>query len=178
MGAWNGWFHVNGSTYGTWLCGDPRGWRTRKHRRHVEGDYKNPPAAGTFESLYQRSIKLLKREPIYLDVEQRRIAGRALAEKLGETGVDVLAISLDACHFHVLGRFADGQVRRAIGLAKKSASFALSETHLGGAVWGKRSRALPVRDRQHQLNVFSYIAKHAEKGAWVWTFKDPIPKGR
>ena len=34
--AWNGWYHVTGGTYGTWLRGDGRGWRDRKHRTHVD----------------------------------------------------------------------------------------------------------------------------------------------
>jgi hypothetical protein len=33
------WYHVIISTYGGWLHGDPRGFRTRHHRAHVEGDY-------------------------------------------------------------------------------------------------------------------------------------------
>jgi hypothetical protein len=43
MSAWRDWYHVTGSTYGAWLPGDPRGFRTRHHRQHVEGDYKDPP---------------------------------------------------------------------------------------------------------------------------------------
>jgi len=39
MEPWNHWYHVNGNTYGTWLPGDPRGWRSYKHKRHVEGEY-------------------------------------------------------------------------------------------------------------------------------------------
>ncbi|HEX3314753.1 MAG TPA: hypothetical protein VHR72_07680 [Gemmataceae bacterium] len=30
------------STYGSWLPGNPRGFRSRKHRIHSSGDYKNP----------------------------------------------------------------------------------------------------------------------------------------
>lgn len=45
--AWNAWYHVLTNTYGTWLRGDRRGWRERHHRKHVEGDYKNPPKPGT-----------------------------------------------------------------------------------------------------------------------------------
>jgi hypothetical protein len=41
--AWNDWYHVVVHVYGSWLRGDPRGWRARHHREHVDGDYKNPP---------------------------------------------------------------------------------------------------------------------------------------
>ena len=50
MGAWNGWYHVNGNTYGTWLPGDERGWRSRHHKVHVNGDYKNPPPPGAHDA--------------------------------------------------------------------------------------------------------------------------------
>ena len=48
--AWNGWYHVTANTYGTWLRGDPRGWRERHHRKHVEGDYQTRPVPGTAEN--------------------------------------------------------------------------------------------------------------------------------
>ena len=41
MPAWNHWYHCTAHTYGTWLRGDPRGWRARHHREHVDGDYRN-----------------------------------------------------------------------------------------------------------------------------------------
>ena len=39
------WWHVTLSTYGSWLPGDQRGFRSRKHKIHSSGDYKNPPPA-------------------------------------------------------------------------------------------------------------------------------------
>ena len=44
--AWHGWFHIIGNTYGTWVRGDPKGFRTLHHREHIEGDYKHPPPPG------------------------------------------------------------------------------------------------------------------------------------
>ena len=35
---WNNWFHCMTSAYGQWLPGDPKGWRERNHRKHIEGD--------------------------------------------------------------------------------------------------------------------------------------------
>jgi len=170
MGAWNGWYHVDGHTYGTWLRGDPRGWRSRKHREHVEGDYKSPPPPGRHDRLREQSRRLMKGPPVRLDRNQRRVAGQAMVAKLLALGVEVLAVSLDAVHYHILARFPDGDVRKPVGLAKKTASVLLSAHGLRGVVWAKRRRALPVRDRTHQVNVFRYTRRHADQGAWVWTF--------
>ena len=174
MRAWNGWYHVTGCTYGCWLPGDPRGWRTRRHREHVEGDYRHPPAEAQYEVIYEQSKALLKHAPVQLSQAQRRAAGEALVEMLSRLGVEVIAISVDAVHYHILGRFLDGQVRRRVGLAKKHASHVLREHGLVGAVWAKRSRPLPITNRAHQLNACRYIADHAEYGAWMWTFREGL----
>jgi hypothetical protein len=36
------WYHIIETTYGAWLYGDQRGFRTRHHREHVDGDDKRP----------------------------------------------------------------------------------------------------------------------------------------
>jgi len=122
MNAWNGWYHVNGNTYGTWLRGDPRGWRARWHRRHVEGDSRKPPPPGTFDTLHQQSKRLLKAQPVRLDAPQQVAGGQAFVEKLIKLGVEVLSFALDATHYHLLARFPDGEVRQRVGKAKKNAS--------------------------------------------------------
>ena len=60
------WFHFMTSTYGSWLYGDPRGFRTRHHREHVDGDYKNPPPLGLYSQQFERSIKSLKQPVVRL----------------------------------------------------------------------------------------------------------------
>ena len=44
MPAWNGWYHVTGNTYGTWLPGDPRGWR-ECHRKRLRLPASRPATA-------------------------------------------------------------------------------------------------------------------------------------
>ena len=61
------WFHIVISTYGAWLPGDPRGFRTRYHQEHVEGDYQHPPPAGVYEPRHEHSEGLLKEPPVVLD---------------------------------------------------------------------------------------------------------------
>ena len=174
MGAWNGWYHVSGSTYGTWLRGDPRGWRARRHREHVAGDYKSPPPAGTYDDLHRRSGRLLKKGPVFLHPDARKAAGRALVEMLARIQVEVLALSLDAVHYHALARFGDGQVRIKFGQAKKHASHVLRAYGLAGQVWAKKCSARPVSGRDHQVRVLRYIRRHSERGAWTWTFREGL----
>lgn len=117
---------------------------------------------------------MLRGKPVYLDRAQRIIAGQAFVEKLVELDTELLVFSLDACHYHALARFPDQEVRMRVGRAKKNSSHLLRSSGLAGTVWAKKCRALPVSDRRHQLNVFSYIENHRLQDAWVWIFREGL----
>jgi REP element-mobilizing transposase RayT len=174
---WNDWYHVTVHTYGTWLYGDARGWRTRHHREHVEGDYKHPPAPGTFEEKLARSRKLMKREPVYLTVDLRLVVIEAIVEKLLLDQVDVVAASMSRNHLHVLVRVSDHDVREWIGRAKKHSSHVLRQHGLcpdKGGIWGVRCKVEPIKDRSHQLNTVKYILDHRDEGGATWyRLRDP-----
>ena len=127
MDAWNGWYHVNGNTYGTWLPGDPRGWRTKRHKRHVEDDYKKPPPQGSGDALHEHARALLKQPPVHLSPAERELAGQSLGEMLVHQKIEVIALSLDAVHFHLLARFRDKQVRPRVARAKKTCHLPASQ---------------------------------------------------
>ncbi len=171
---WNDWYHCNGNTYGTWLPGDPRGFRERHPRRNVMGDYKNPPPPGAYENRLDLSRRLMRKEPVYLSQEQRQVTAHAIVDKLRADSVEVLALAVDNHHYHLLARFGDRRPKHWIGRAKMHSSMILRGHGLLGTVWARGCRTLPVRDRSHQLNVFHYILAHARHGAAVWTFRDEV----
>ncbi|MFA9477130.1 hypothetical protein ACERK3_02365 [Phycisphaerales bacterium AB-hyl4] len=103
---WNNWYHCMGNTYGTWLPGDPRGFRTRHHREHVEGDYKFPPPPGIYDDLFERSKQLLKRPTVYFPAELRPAVCRLFADTLRDDyKAEVVELSVGGIHYHLLARF-------------------------------------------------------------------------
>ena len=167
------WYHCILGTYGAWLPGDDRGFRTRKHREHVEGDYKNPPPPGEFGSLKETARQSLKQEPIALGQAFRECVGKALRERLEGLGAIVVAVSVSSRHVHVLAKMPFDCPRQWVGLAKKHAWYELRDRHQwNGKLWGKRGKYIPVRDREHQLRVYHYILEHAAHGAWIWKWGD------
>jgi hypothetical protein len=88
--AWNHWYHVIINTYGSWLPGDPRGWRTRHLREQIGGDYKNPPK-GSREGLRAKSRSLMGRNAVRVSAKLRRVILNAIVEKLRGDGVLLLA---------------------------------------------------------------------------------------
>jgi len=190
--AWNNWYHAVGSTYGTWLRGDPRGFRTFQHRQHVQGDYRNPPPPGIYAPIFEKSKTELRYPPVQLNTRQRHIACRAMIEKLREDAVEIIALAIMSNHLHLLARFppmsADQQQRYAksilqdgrdpaprhfLGRARKHASFELSKLKLKppSPVWGARPKIDPTRDRQHQVNITAYIRNHLNQGGAVYLTK-------
>ncbi|XVJ59395.1 MAG: hypothetical protein HEQ23_08310 [Tepidisphaera sp.] len=197
--AWNGWYHLNGNTYGTWIRGDERGWRARHHREHVDGDYHNPPDPS--EHIAQRAFsKAHTKTPVLLSPEARLVACHELVASLIHQRIEVIACAIDDHHFHLLARFIlppkptgsnpwecgthnqplYAYIRHVTGLAKSRSSRAVSSLHLTpeGGVWAKRFKITPITDRAHQLNAFNYITDHAARSAALWTYKDPPPTSR
>ena len=173
--AWNNWFHVTLHSYGTWLRGDPRGWRARDHREHCEGDYKHRPPPGTFDKLHAKSKALMTRPTVHVDGDIRQFVVEAVVDKLQRDGIEVLVACLDGIHLHLLARFRDHLVRHWTGRAKKHASHLVRQYELRvekGGLWAELSSVHPIKDRRHQLNAFWYILDHQKRGAAVWRF-DP-----
>jgi len=170
-----GWFHVTTHTYGAWLYGDPRGFRTRHHREHVEGDYKDPPPKGRYKSQYERSVQSLKQIPVILAPIWRPRIGLWFHEKLIELGAELIAISVSGQHIHCQVRMPVTSPRKWTGLAKKHVWHAATETGWTGKLWAVRSKATPILDKKHQENVFHYILRHKTEGAWVWCYREPPP---
>jgi hypothetical protein len=93
------WRHNIINTKDTWLHGDPRGFRNRKHRIHSSGDYKHRPPKGEHANLH-RYMKDKSKEEVTIPYELRQIIGRAIMTYLKEIGIRVLAISVGKVHSH------------------------------------------------------------------------------
>ena len=116
------WFHCTTHTYGAWLHGDNRGFRTRNHREHTKGDYKNPPPKGKYADKLERSKKLMTQDAVILEPKWRAIVGTALL-KNPRTGVQLLRLSMSSTNAHPSANAAWPGAAPMVGLAKKHAKF-------------------------------------------------------
>jgi hypothetical protein len=103
--------------------------------------------------------------------------------------VEVIALAIMFNHFHLEARFPslsaqqrrrhaksilrdgrDPAPRHFVGRARKHASFVLSELGLKppSPVWGARPKMDPNREREHQVNITTYIHRHVRQGAAVY----------
>jgi hypothetical protein len=178
---WRGYFHCIGNTYGSWLPGDPRGFRTKHHREHVDGDYRNPPPAGRYERLHQRSQGLMKRTQVRFTDEMRRLVIDIIVQSLRYHGVGLVVACVSSKHAHALASFEPGSLtstgrgiidppRHYFGIARRRAARALSDAGLvaPGGVWSRKSEIVPIVDESHLRNATQYILDHEYEGAAVW----------
>jgi hypothetical protein len=186
MKGWDGWYHVMVTTYGQWVRGDPRGWRARHHREHCEGDYKHRPDPDLHRAKYKLSKELMTRNPVRLSDDLCDIVCDALSQKFIEFGCDPIVIAIGSKHGHVLARFPSHDPRIKTGIAKQHATTTLKahcsavgidlRLKLGEGIWGKRSKAEPIKDRAHQVKAFYYVVRHVREGVALWLRDDLAPK--
>jgi hypothetical protein len=160
------WFHVILTTYDAWLPGDPRGFRTRDHKQHIEGDYKRPPI-GSYEALHQAAAESLKQPVVTIAVKDRPIAAHALHDRLCEKGARLAILAVAGRHAHLLAKLPKSAARVWVGESKKHVTFTLRERGRSGRLWGERGKFVPIKDRNHQVSVYRYIERHERQGAYV-----------
>ena len=169
------WRHVIVSTHNAWLPGDARGWRSRDHRLHLSGDYRNPPPKREHAGL-RRYARSINGPPVAVPCSVRPIIGARLLQSLHEHDVRVLVIAVAGMHAHALAELPEDRSAAGaiVGQAKNFASRNVRRL-MPGTIWAAGGFFKPVRDRAHQRNVFRYIRDQQGDGAWVWTFREPIP---
>jgi hypothetical protein len=132
------WYHVVLSTYGSWLYGDKRGFHTRHHREHVDGDYNNPPPPDKYKKQEKYSREVLKQDPVVLPQNLRPIIGKAIRERLEDLGGLVLCISVGGQHIHLLLKTPKGKARDWAGQAKLHSWHVARRHSWRKKLWAKR----------------------------------------
>jgi REP element-mobilizing transposase RayT len=166
------WRHVVINTLGSWLHGDERGFRSRKHRIHSSGDYRHRPPAGEHAGLHDYHEERSEDEVHILEPE-RAVVGRTIAKFLLDHGHRVLAVAVTKVHAHFLvelpGPLSD--VKEIVGQAKQTSSRAVKDA-LPGAVWSAGGTWKRVLDRAHCGSAHDYILYRQGLDAWTWTYRD------
>ena len=163
------WRHVIINTRCSWLHADERGFRSRGHRIHSSGNYKNPPPKEEHEGLreYHRNRS---DDPITIDRDLREIVIRAFVEKLRDLRFSVVVVSASGRHVHALVELPDDrrEIRRIIGKCKQRASHAVRNV-LPRSIWAEGGEYKLVKDDSHYGNTFNYIRTKQEPDALVWS---------
>jgi REP element-mobilizing transposase RayT len=166
--------HVICHYHRQWIPADERGFRSRGHRIHSSGDYRDPPPPDEHEGLRYHVKGTMKGKAVTLRKDQRGVVGAAFVHKLLRLGCEVIILACGPTHLHALISPTDEPIDRQIGKAKQFAS--LKCPNRRGQLWGENCEARAVEGREHARELFSYIRDHVDEGAWVWRVdRDPPP---
>ena len=162
------WLHVMLGTYASWLPGDKRGFRNRKHRIHSSGDYRNPPPLEEHEGLRNYNVERVG-EKVEIPLDQRHRLARTIAKLLIQAGYRVLVVSVSGCHVHILAELPVNlaEYNKLIGWLKTKSSRALKDV-LPGRVWARGEHHVFVRDEAHRDEEYGYIRDRQGSGARAW----------
>ena len=146
-------FLITWTTHNSWLPGDPRGFRTYKHRQNIppperyagsEPEFYKPEQ---YEKLY---LFHSGKDVVMLTEEQRRIVAAIVTDTIQELCPDRWAFCVGELHVHVLLELG-GRVTAArfCHLAKGRSARKLIVLGHSGKVWARR-----------------YHSRHIESPAW------------
>ncbi len=160
--AWR-WFLITWTTHGSWLPGDARGFRTRRHKSNIPPPRRyaanqNSYSPQDWRQLLEYSKRVGKGE-VNLDATQQEFVRRRIPEIAAHCACSVQAMHVGNSHVHVLARPNDGDPSKLVQRLKGVTSRELSVYGLEGQVWSRGYHARRVRDDE-LAQAMTYILKH------------------
>ena len=166
------WFHITFGTHGSWLPGDPRGFRSRNTKNFSSGDHRNPPPSKEHEGLLRHSKKLTP-SVVTIPKPLLPIVGNAIGHYIQQYSYRVNAVCVASRHVHLLAELPVQNTTAEVGKIKRYASFAIRD-QMNGRVWATGCGVKPIHDKAHQVNAFNYILQHRGQRCWVWSFREGV----
>ena len=170
------WRHVIVNARGTWLPGDPRGFRDHRHRVHSSGDYRSPPPPGEHAGLYRyyfdRAAAAVRLPYCCLPA-----VGEATRQNLSKRLHALAVVAVTPVHTHFLVELPDdvAAIKPIIGWCKYFATRAARSmvAELNGVdLWAAGETYRPVDSAAHFRRAIAYVATRQGADAWVWRSPD------
>lgn len=174
------WRHIIINTHGTWLHKDPRGFRSRKHKIHSSGDYRNPPPRGEHTGLHALRVRR-SGPPVRLPRSAFPVVGHAILDSRLGQNLRVAAISVTPTRAHILVELRDHVTRVSSTVAwfKRPATRAVREQCVSlksVSLWARGQSYGPVDSLRHQRAAFQYILRQQGADAWTWSYRELASK--
>jgi REP element-mobilizing transposase RayT len=161
------------TAYGNWLPGDPRGFRTTKHREHVEGDYKSPPPEGKYDALHAASKESMVDPRYRIPRSVYEKVSNALRQVFAERNVYVMCLSVQGAHCHLLLKASRFYLNNFVALAKRKAAVVCRKVSGRRRIWARKRSRKKIQDLAHFRRTYKYILRHELQGAYTW--KSDLP---
>lgn len=167
------WYHVMWHTYGTWLPGDPRGFRNRDHRIHSSGDYKNPPPEGEHEGLHRYAKRVSKDEVVLRTPSLRKEVCEALLETIRSYSFRAIALTVCRVHIHLVIELPSDQDAFDEAMTNiKTRSSGRVKNKPASRLWARRWKPVLIEDAKHREDEVVYVRDKQGRSNCAWTHRD------
>jgi len=179
------WWLVTWRTYGSWLPGDPRGFRTWRRREYVppprdEAESGEPiydPSA--YKERYEEARERLTAPAVCLTLADRQKVCSALVAEIDRVRIVPATLAVAESHIHFVAQFGDLRIRPVVGRLKAAATLAIKQQGPTDApVWAAGCHMKSLYGEDDFVAAFRYVQQHGCEGAVVhkwdsnieWTF--------
>ena len=159
-------------TYGSWLPGDPRGFRTFRGREYVP-----PPAryALAGERVYDatqyaaryRIAQAATDGAVKLTGEERALAHGAMMAEIDGLPIRPRILGTGTWHVHLIARFGSSRIRPSVGRLKSSATRAIPNPGSRKRLWAKGCHMGSLDTERSLEEGIEYVRRHADEGALI-----------
>lgn len=173
------WWLVTFSTYGSWLPGDPRGfktWRKRKYAPPPDGQshFGEPtynPEDYTEE--HERTQRVTK-EAVTFSENARRHVLEAIVEDVESLAISPAILAVAGRHVHMIAKFGGFKIRPTVGRFRFAATKRLTEHELHDGenrLWAKGCHMQSLPNKEAFLQALEYVRHHVDEGAEVYIWQ-------
>jgi hypothetical protein len=168
------WWLLTWRTYGSWLPGDPRGFRTWRRREYVPPPREQAESGepiynpGDYTERYAAARERLTAPAVCLTLADRRKACSALVAEIGKLQIVPAILAVAESHVHFISQFGELRIRRVAGRLKAAATIAIKhQNSTEGPVWGTGSHMKSLYAEDDFVSAFRYVEQHEGEGAVV-----------
>lgn len=175
------WWLVTWNTYGTWLPGDPRGFRTWRGHEYVPPPQRYAkPGEPVYDSreyaARQMATRAITDTPVRLTPSQQQFTLAAIVNDIAELPMTPAVMSVGTDHVHLLARFGSLKIRPTVGRLKSMATRAIKEadpTFDPNRAWAKDCHERRLDDESAYRTGFAYVQRHTDEGALIHIWRKP-----
>jgi REP element-mobilizing transposase RayT len=135
------------TTYGTWLQGDENGY------------VKDGVTLGANTPLANANTQELKKDPIILTRNQRKIIENAIRIKADEIGQKIYAIAVSSNHVHIVADYTTKDLGLIVRYYKMAGQKAMRDAGFAGRLWTKGFDKRFCFDEQSLRRRINYVNK-------------------
>jgi hypothetical protein len=87
----------------------------------------------------------------------------------------VVSLAIGGKHLHLQLKCDPRRVIAILGDVKRKLWYERNCLGNPARLWGRGRKIIPIENKPHQVATLKYVLDHRDEGAWVWSYRDPIP---